>query len=54
MSKKKRIIINTGEKTIVENNLNEVYIYIRDIKKLCPVPYNWVIDIKKINELKGK
>lgn len=54
MSKKKRVVINIGENPIVVNDLTQVFIYIRDIKKMCPIPYKWDIDFKKINELKGK
>lgn len=53
MKNKKNIKIKS-EKDIITNDLYQVYVYVRDIKKICPIPYKWEIDFKKINELKGK
>lgn len=52
MSKKKKIVISNNDKPIVVNDLSQVYFYIRDIKKLCPIPYKWELDLEKINEFK--
>jgi hypothetical protein len=54
MNKKKRIVISNDDKPIVVNDLTQIYFYIRDIKKLYPIPYKWELDFKKINEFKKK
>ena len=49
MAKKKTIKTEVVDTPL--NDLKKIYIYIRDWKKMCPVPYVFKIDFKKIKEL---
>lgn len=51
MAKKK--IIKKEEVVIVNTDLKKIYLYKRNPLLLMPIPYKWVIDLNKINELKG-
>lgn len=51
MAKKK--IIKEPEIQIKFNDFNKIYIYIRDHKKLNPIPWVFKIDTNKIKKLKA-
>ena len=49
----KKIVKKEPEVQTMFNDLSKIYFYIREHKKLSPIPWKWNLNLEKIKKIKA-